>query len=86
MRSAESSAASRSAIHNMPGAMRDEQIEVGAKPERRDGDHHEIEAERGADGAALAEGERDVAPEQGEGRAHRACSLPSASSVRELAS
>ncbi len=56
-----------------------EKIEVGPKPERRDGDDDEIEAERRADGAAFAKGEPHVALEEGERRAHETRSLPSAS-------
>ena len=61
-----------------------EKVEVGPKPERRDGDHDEIEAERRADGAAFAKGEPHVAGEEGEGRAHETRSLPSASCMREF--
>ena len=61
--------------------MRDEKIEVGAEAERRDGDDHEIETEGDADGAAFAEGELDVAEQQGKRRAHHATgSLPPSAS------
>ena len=66
--------------------MRDEKIEVGAEAERCDGDDHEIETEGDADGAAFAEGELDVAKQQGKRRAHHATGSlpPSASSMREF--
>ena len=56
-----------------------EQIEVGPEAERRDGDHHEVEAERRADGAAFAKGECDIALKQGESRSHATRSFPSVS-------
>src|SRR5689334_20161364 len=61
-----------------------EQVEIGAKTERGDGDHHEIKTESGADGATLAEGEGDVAPKQGEGGSHRARFFPRTSLCANL--
>ena len=57
-----------------------EEIEVGAEAERRDGDHDEVEAERGADGAALAPGKHDIAAEQRPSLLHWTVSRFSASS------
>ena len=59
-----------------------QQIEIGPKSERRDGDHHEIEAERGSDRAAFAQGKLHVAGKKSEGRAHATRSFPR---VRRLA-
>ena len=74
-RPSDSSAASSSATHSTPGAMRDSRLRSGPKAQRQHRHDHQIEAERHADGAAFLPGDRKIAAHQLPERAHAACAV-----------